>query len=248
MKQGLQLSLGHQLKMTPQLQQAIKLLQLSTLDLQQEIQQNLYENPLLELDETAEAEEPPSAEALAEKEQREQQELEREFEYSNVEGVRKNQFEGAEFPDQEGVSTNSLRDHLEWQLNLSQMSDLDRAIGAVIIDSIGSDGFLSASLEELLDALKDDEAEEELDLDDIRAVLKRIQHFDPPGIGACDVRECLQIQLDLLDSNSEHMDLAKKIVAEYLPLLAKCDLATLAKRVRARRNICTARIGVNSLP
>ena len=238
MKQKLFSGLSQQLKMTPQLQQAIRLLQLSTLELQQEIQENLYTNPLLEIDEDAPvAAEQPQPETASETRQQaptgdEHSESPKTEYFSLRKGSTSNLASDSdhEFEKDRGQS---LQDYLEWQLNLSHLSALDMMIGQAIIDSIDSDGMLTGSLEDIVDMA---DLAEPPELDECEAVLHRIQRFDPPGVGARDLRECLLIQIEILARQDEQtnsaLDRARLIVDKFLPLVSKGDLKVLSKQSR----------------
>ena len=240
MKQSLHLKLGHQLSMTPQLQQAIKLLQLSALELQQEIQQVLCTNPLLELaDELggddgdaaeAELDEPAEVGDAWSQEIPEELPVDARWEdiYQSATPASGTQRESPDFESFHTV-TESLRDHLHWQLNLTPMSDPDRAIATAIIDAVDDDGLLALSVEELLDSCNGDS--QTFELDEILAVLHRVQQFDPPGVAAIDLRDCLLIQLGQLGPDTPHRALARTLVDRYLAVIAEGDYATLARRL-----------------
>tara|TARA_R110002073_G_scaffold101091_3_gene229862 strand:- start:171 stop:1583 length:1413 start_codon:yes stop_codon:yes gene_type:complete len=243
MKQKLFLGISTQLKMTPQLQQAIKLLQLSTLELQQEIQENLYTNPLLEIDEEASTntrEEEQTASETSGAPEDIGEVLDTEYFSMRKSG---SSVSSEEFTHVEQVSGQGLHDYLSWQLRLSHISERDLVIGEAIIDSIDNDGLLQAGMEELISAA---ELEEPAEADEIDAILNRIQHFDPPGIGARDLRECLLIQLKLLCTepgfaNDPALETAIKIVDKFLPLVSQGDLAMLIKQSRcSKENIMLA--------
>ncbi len=259
MKQSLQLRLGQQLTMTPQLQQAIRMLQLSTLELQLEIQQALDSNLMLEMEENEEQEqtesleqleneaavETASAESVAEAEQ-EFAEPERSLESESipdelaVDSVWEDTYEtsvagsapSADSGDREfeygDTSSESLREHLLWQLHMTQLLETDMAIGEAIIDSISDDGFLSTSLEDLLESLLNDHPE--LELDELEAVLHVVQNFDPPGVAGRDLRECLLLQLRFLSDDIPHLERAKELLDKHFELLARRDYTQL-KRV-----------------
>jgi RNA polymerase sigma-54 factor len=221
MKQGLQFKFSQQLSMTPQLQQAIKLLQLSTLELQQEIQQALQDNPLLELEDSDVDGETSSAD---------EQQPDWNDPYSAALSSSGQSFDddGASY---QGETHTSLRDHLVWQMRLSHFSERDEIIATMIIDSIDDHGYLQADITELVDTLDTELA----DLDDaeVAVVLKRIQHFEPAGVAARNISECLQLQLHLADSiEPEHKHLALQTVDQYLELLAVRDYRTLTRRLR----------------
>ena len=236
MKQAIHFGLNQQLKMTPQLQQAIRLLQLSTLELQQEIQETLYTNPLLELDEdtnTSASEESDQTAAEAESTPKEVVATEsQEIEYQSVN--RSGASITDEFAESNDTSSETLQDYLLWQLNLTPLSDQDRVIGGAVIDALDQDGFLTLSIEEILQTVAGSTLGEEdaLGLDDCMAVVHRIQKFDPPGVAAFDLADCLRIQLDMLPEDTDHLPLAQLIIREYLPLVSGGDLAVLVKRIR----------------
>ncbi|MCK7595931.1 RNA polymerase factor sigma-54 [Microbulbifer sp. CAU 1566] len=254
MKQSLQLKLGTQLTMTPQLQQAIRLLQLSTLDLQQEIQSALDSNPLLESDfeeHTGEAPQEQNTPATSERQEREA---------ANADSVREAQAEAGvdgdwngEIPDDLPVDTRwddiytnssysggeaeeyaleqrnavseSLQDHLLWQLNLTPLTEGDKLIGEALIDAIAPNGFLDADLDELAAALN-------VETDEVLAVLKTIQHLEPVGCGARDLRESLLLQLRQLPEQTPWLAQAQAIVGQHLDLLGKRDFRQLSRRTR----------------
>jgi len=243
MKQKLFLGISTQLKMTPQLQQAIKLLQLSTLELQQEIQENLYTNPLLEIDEEANShagEDIQTASETSEMPEDIGEALDTEYFSMRKTG---SSVSNEEFTHIEQVSGQGLHDYLIWQLRLSHISERDLTIGEAIIDSIDNDGLLQASIEELISAAA---LEDPAEADEIEAILNRIQHFDPPGVGARDLRECLLIQLKLLGtdpgySDDSTLETAIKIVDKFLPLVSQGDLTMLIKQSRcSKENIMQA--------
>lgn len=264
MKQGLQIKLGHQLSMTPQLQQAIKLLQMSSLDLHQEIQQALYSNPMLELDEAvtaeaeAEAENPTDdfGELLTRQadEHDWNQEIPDELpvdanwddiygaaspsaaEKSQNSNTSQSKTESSNFEEFHSV-TESLQDHLLWQLNLTPMSDIDRLLATTIIDNISNEGFLLSPIEELWaanyggeDTATTANEEDRIELDEMLAVLHRVQHFDPPGVGAHDLRECLLIQLQQLHEDTPWRSEALRLADGHLTLIAERNLAALSRK------------------
>jgi len=270
MKQTLSLKIGQQLAMTPQLQQAIRLLQLSSLDLQQEIQEIIEVNPMLELDEDETGREEDSdlasdvdrqtdtdadasskdevsgEDALAEMNVEWEQPLAEDLPVDtswedlytstttpsgSVEG------EDWNFDDRQS-SSETLQDHLLWQLNLAPMSDMDRLIGTAIIDAIDNDGMLTASIEELISSVNPrnvDNSDDPLDLveaDEVIAVLKMIQQFDPTGVGARDLSECLSLQLRAMGPEIPWQAEALLLVQNHLDLLAARDFNSLKRRTR----------------
>jgi len=243
MRQSLQLKIGQQLTMTPQLQQAIRLLQLSSLDLHQEIQQALYSNPLLELTDEYDNGE---ADAGAEHEQLAEDPLtaDRDWDdapipeelpvdakwediYPTAPAPGQSQ-QGGESRDFESFHsvTDSLRDHLHWQLNLTPMSAIDNLIATAIIDAVTDDGLLGTPIAEIHEAFIEDGVE----FDEVLAVLHRVQQFDPPGIAAADLRECLLIQLRQFSPDTPHLQDAIHLVDNHLALVAERDFNQLRRR------------------
>ena len=199
--------------MTPQLQQAIRLLQLSSLELQTEIQEALETNPLLEVEEEYDYDEPSSVRRDEDTGSREISELENtdipedlpvdskwEDTYDNSQSMTSSGPSGdSDFErDNQDESSDSLQQHLLWQMRLTPFSETEQAIATTIIDSIEDDGYLKTTLEEIQQSLGEEFAE--VELDEIETVLHRIHHFDPVGVGARDLRECLLIQLRLYES------------------------------------------------
>jgi RNA polymerase sigma-54 factor len=246
MKTALQLKMGQQLTMTPQLQQAIRLLQLSTLDLQQEIQSALESNPLLE------AEEPNTNEEEEAAEWSQEASLENWSlgSTSSSSGGGAHTSEDGETSDWMANATEEadLQDHLLWQLNLTTLSPLDYIIGSVIIESVDNSGYLSDSKEELTqaaNALAKEHPqivlEESLKVEDIDPILHLIQHFDPVGVAAVDLQETLQIQALTLAPETPYRDEALFIINDYLELLAHKDFAALARKTKLKEpELCEA--------
>lgn len=244
MKPALQLKLGQHLTLTPQLRQAIRLLQLSSIELDQEITTALESNPLLERPEdaepvpetTAEGETPERTEAEAvetpKAEEPEEYAPEPEWpedDYSSGSGSGNNDEDG-ERESVAGAITEDLQDHLLWQLNLTPMSARDRNIGVAIIEGIGEDGYLSESIEAIQTALR---PEIEAGPAEIEAVLHRIQRFDPLGVAARSLAESLLVQLSALDEETEGLALARRIVDGNLETLAKFGADKLGSQLGA---------------
>ncbi|MGB1301598.1 MAG: RNA polymerase factor sigma-54, partial [Pseudoalteromonas tetraodonis] len=266
MRQSLQLRMGQQLTMTPQLQQAIRLLQLSTLDLQQEIQEALDSNPLLEVEEhdysedtagkneqkadnddltlSASADDKPS-----------------EYEQDSGEAMTKDTISddmamdvtwdeymsaapassSGPMPEDEsiyqGSSTETLHEYLMWQLQLTPFSPTDEAIAIAIVEAVDDSGILTLSCEEILESFnQENDAEDEVELDEIEAVLKRIQLFDPVGIAARSLQECLCIQLNQFDKDTPFLNETKMILTDHIDLLAARDYRTLMKKTKLKED------------
>ena len=225
MKPSLRLSVGQQLKLTPQLQLAIRLLQLSTLDLQQEIQNQLESNPML--DATLNDEHDEQATLNLENEQDEFSDFQWSNLYSNQVRSSSNFNEDVHKDENLHCTSLNLHDSLHWQLELTPMSNIDRVIATAIIDAIDENGFLTVSLADLHDAL--DSKSDPISHAEIEAVRHRIQHFDPVGCGAINLAEALLFQLEQLPPDTPHLLLTKKIIKENMDLLGKHDYRQLMK-------------------
>lgn len=240
MKQSLQFRLSQQLAMTPQLQQAIRLLQLSTLELQQEIQLALENNPLLEqadLLSEMESTDRLENETLDSRERLEQQEMPDELPLdvqwdeiytAGTPSGTGSDYQSEDRPIFQGETTQTLQDYLIWQANLTPFTDKDRAIAISIIDGIDPSGYLTLPLDDILESLGD----EHCDLDEVEAVLKRVQRFDPLGVGARNLRESLQVQLSQFSADTPHLSQAMTIVEQHLDLLANHDFRGLIRITR----------------
>ncbi len=233
--------------MTPQLQQAIRLLQLSSLELKTEIQEALESNLMLEGSEDGEPEEGEDAapeEATPSAESRDADlDLQTQEMPDNlpVDSAWEDVYEPAQYSsgsasepaqrdyESRDSSSESLQEHLRWQANLTAFSDVDREIALAIIDSINDDGYFSASVEEIHEGLP---AEFAVELDEVEAVLHRIQRFDPPGVGARDLRESLILQLDQLVEPGRWHESAVRLIRDQFELLARRDYAQLRRRLK----------------
>lgn len=261
MKQSLQLRIGQSLTMTPQLQQAIKLLQLSSLELQAEIQETLDSNPLLEqednLGEITVIDRDPGktngsdGEDIAEiktaadtvSDNRADQILPDELEvdsrwddiYDNIpnsptqtSGTRD---DNRDLFENQAPAIDALNEHLLWQLNCSHLTEKDNEIGLAIIDSIDDSGYLNQSIEDIHAGLQS--TLEDIELDEVEAVLHLVQRFDPIGVAARSPSECMTIQLSQLDPDTPHLAKALALVDKYLEQLASNDFALLKRRLQA---------------
>jgi len=272
MKASLQLKMGQSLTMTPQLQQAIRLLQLSTLDLQQEIQQALESNPMLETSEDDEqneaaenseqnSEEKKDTEQPAEEASADWDESENGPDWASENDIPDNIpddlpvdtawddiYQSAPAPAAKGDDDNdhdfetrnspteTLRDHLEWQLNLTPLNERDGAIAHALLDAVDDRGYLTSTIEDIHAGLMDDADEDPLELDEVEAVLHRLQHFDPPGVFACNLQECLLIQLNQLPPDTPWLRQARLVVTQFLHLLGNRDYAQLLRRSRLKED------------
>ncbi|MFZ9645586.1 MAG: RNA polymerase factor sigma-54 [Fluviibacter sp.] len=253
MKASLQLKGTQHLTMTPQLQQSIRLLQLSSVELQQEVAQALAENPMLERDEAEEGDESPEAEnnhtapsAHNEPHQNSQEATEsgtdsmpdtaEAFEQSSPmdmdEGPYAYAGSGGDDSDNDYEHADStaitLREHLLTQAGLQRCSWREQALVRILIEALDDRGYLTSSLDEILAALPDDET---VTLSELEAALARLQELDPPGVGSRTLTECLLLQLkDLSDANAA---LARTLVTDYLPALAQRDFVLLRRKTGA---------------
>jgi len=281
MKASLQLKLGQSLTMTPQLQQAIRLLQLSTLDLQQEIQQALESNPMLETSEDEEqageaanssddSKETASQDDGTDSQQASISESDTSSDWDESENgpdwssetdspdtipddlpvdtawddiyqpapstATRNDDENDYDFETRNSPTETLRDHLEWQLNLTPLNERDQAIAHALLDAVNNNGYLTSPLEEIHSGMVEETDEDPLEFDEVEAVLHRLQHFDPPGVFARDLQECLLIQLNQLPPNTPWLSQARLVITHYINLLGNRDYAQLLRRSRLKED------------
>jgi RNA polymerase sigma-54 factor len=229
MKASLQLRVGTQLTMTPQLQQAIALLQLSTLDLRQEIQQALESNPMLELDEgfgEQSVSEPPEDDWASEI----PDELSTDSDWSDT-YQDLSMPAGSEGPDFEReASAQSLQGHLAWQLAMTDLTPREKQIAESLIDAVDSAGYLAQPLDEIRDGLKS-QGLGGLRSAEVEQVLLRLQQFEPTGVFARDLRECLMLQLAALPDDTPLLPQARRLVRQFLEALAGDDRRLLKRRL-----------------
>jgi RNA polymerase sigma-54 factor len=259
MKPTLQLRISQQLTLTPQLQQAIRLLQLSTLDMHQEVARLLEENPMLEVAEDsaigtfssheASSSTAPSTESANEPEQahnddRGADDFGNEPADWNTTGgaMRSNDDEDESYPEQAAEQA-SLRAHLHNQLTTSSLDGKDRQVVGLLIDALDENGYLAQDLEELVVLLPD---ELEITLDDLETALVQLQHLDMPGLGARSLGECLALQLKAMPEDTPQRDLAVRLASHHLDLLAAHDFSKIKKilrcnddELRAAQNLIT---------
>lgn len=275
MKASLQLKMGQQLTMTPQLQQAIRLLQLSTLDLQAEIQEALESNPMLEVEEadnqptTSPSEHTDQHDSVANADldgtPSSDGDFEKNSQDSNTETPIEDHLSSDTIPDtvadelpidspweesyqtSAGVSSSSgavdddfdhdgrnstsdnLQDHILWQLNLTPMSPTDTEIAMALIDGLSDDGYLSISLEDVLESL---DTELEVEEDEVVAVLHRLQQFEPTGVFAQDLQDCLLLQLKQLPANTPWLEEAKIVIGHHIALLGSKDYTQVMRKTK----------------
>lgn len=259
MKQSIQLRLGQNLTMTPQLQQAIRLLQLSSLELTSEIQEALESNPMLEVAEgesddgqsssqnenTPDKEKPSAQEdiAAADTDKAMQQseipdELPVDTAWDDIYEPSTYQSSssggGSDFSQREfeinSDDEEDLHDHLAWQVSMTTFSETDRLVATAIIDAVGEDGYLESSTEEIFEGLLAELPE--LEHDEVEAVLRQIQNFDPPGVASRDLGECMLMQLRQFAPDTPWREQAIQVVSEHLELLAGHDYSQLMRRMK----------------
>ena len=236
MKPALQLRQSQQLLLTPQLQQAIKLLQLSTLEINQETARLLDENPFLEREDDNGNQTysgSSSSETTSNTSSNETPAPETESRTSETDWPEPSFSSGAASPDDEdegygevAADRPSMREHLLWQLNMSQLDSRDKKIISLLIDALDENAYLSQPLPEIADLLP---PELDITLDDLETALIQLQHLDEPGIGARDLSECLALQLQAMPEDVPGRDLALALVTTHLDLLASRDFNKLKK-------------------
>jgi len=235
MKQSLNLKLSQGLKLTPQLQQSIRLLQLSSIELNAEVQEMLDSNPLLEEKtvniESSRSEQEQQAQADSEK-QNQEQDWQQQFETRQSTKTSSS----SEPVDVYATSSskNSLEDELIWQIQMSKLSDRDKLIAEAIIYSINPEGYLLLSDEEIVELLP---VEMEYESDEAAAIVKLIQNFEPTGVAARDLRERLLLILQNIERKKPEMAhdvthyLAKCITEDHLDLLANRNISALKSKL-----------------
>ncbi len=247
LKPSLQLKLSQQLTMTPQLQQAIRLLQLPVMELQTQIQTALDENVMLEAEEPEGTLEDGEAESAAsesddpedfsdaEPEPEPEVTVAAEAEWEDTQKTGPSEAPKSAEPrttvEYADRSEETLRDHLLWQLELTNLDARTAAIGQAVIDAINDDGYLTDDLETIRATLTPDVL---VSIEDIEQVLvKLVQQFDPAGVGARSVSECVQLQLGQLVAETPGLELAQRIAAEHLQLVAEHQYGVLKRLLRA---------------
>jgi RNA polymerase sigma-54 factor len=242
MKAALQLRQSQQLTLTPQLQQAIKLLQLSTLDINQEAARLLDENPFLEREDdntnqTYSGNSNSSSETVATTSSTsETPATESESRSDSSDWAEPSFSSSAPSPDDEddgysevAAERPSLREHLLWELNMSQLDERDKKLIGLLVDALDDNAYLSQPLEEIAELLP---PELDITLDDLETALVQLQHLDAPGIGARSLSECLALQIEAMPEDIPGRDLALLIVTNHLDLLAARDFNKLKKALR----------------
>ena len=244
MKTSLQLRQSQQLTLTPQLQQAIRLLQLSTLDMHQEVARMLEENPMLEAAEThdtapfsGESHTPASSTETPNERTEQSHEDDRGVDNfgnepadwnTNGSAARSPDDDDDSFPEQ-AAERATLREHLHKQLSISALDGKDRQVIGMLIDALDENGYLEQDLPELVEMLP---AELEITLDDLETALVQLQHLDMPGLGARSLCECLSLQLKALPEDTPYRNLAIRLTSQHLDLLAAHDFNKIKKLLR----------------
>ncbi len=244
-KQGLNIKLGQSMSMTPQLQQAIRLLQLSSLELQQEIQEVLETNPLLEI---AEDDIQPAQETLESGDTStelpdtlndnipEEMSIDADWDdiYDPAWKTANNNAEStssaSDFLETMHSSPQGLHEHLNWQIDMSNLSFQDKEIARLIIDYINEDGFLTEPLDQIFESLENTLL---IEFDEVEAILTYIQNLGPAGVGARSLGECLLIQLNQ-EQNKSHpfFKKANRLLEKHLDLIEKRDYTGIKRTLR----------------
>ncbi|MDR2218980.1 MAG: RNA polymerase factor sigma-54 [Methylobacillus sp.] len=244
MKPSLQLRISQHLTLTPQMQQSIRLLQLSAVELNQELETMLQANPLLERvdhDEGDKASIPDAApEEMADEEILPQGDFNAEplTDYADFGSSRHREEDDNDDEDYHGFQESSqptLCQYLLEQLQLMPLSERDWMLASIIVDAINEDGYLDQPLEELAAMLppeKEIDNSQEINLLELQTTLKLIQHLGPPGTGARDLAECLGLQLAAMPETTPHRAIAMELVKHHLNVLASRDYVRLRKLLR----------------
>jgi RNA polymerase sigma-54 factor len=265
MKPALQFRLHQQLTLTPQLQQAIRLLQLSQLELEAELRQIAESNPLLEFAEEVEDEEIESLDAtegdyqITDKTPENRSEndegaidwadgggaAESPIDFSSSGPGSSSGSRGDDEFEPQNAAPETLQQHLTWQLNLASFNAREHLIATVLIDALNPAGYLAEGMDAVLAALP---AGFDPSVEEVEAVRRQLQGFDPPGVASLDLRDCLRVQLEQFDPDTPHRELALRIVDSELELLARNDIARLARRLHAEPDdVAEAAVLIRSL-
>lgn len=247
-KQGLNIKLGQSMSMTPQLQQAIRLLQLSSVELQQEIQELLETNPLLEISDANSSSDEISTESQStalddlsptsdssEMQNTIPEDLNIDAEWDDIYDPawkisnHNNDVSASDFIETMHAEPKGLHEHLYWQIRMSNLSVLDKEVAKLIIDYLDEDGYLTESLEQIHASVKD---EFFIEFDEIEAVLNYVQHLGPVGIAARSLGECLLLQLTHDHQGHPLYKKAKLLLEKHLDLLEKRDYTSIKRALR----------------
>jgi len=243
-EQSLQLRLSQKLALSPQLQQAIRLLQLNRIELREYIQEILESNPILERTE-AESSDPMDGSAGSEAEPSKPDDTDKDLDLDNSDWGEDSAFEEQWGESSAGsdsysgdmqladYSEGNLREHLLWQINLSHFSPKDAAIAAAIVFGLDDEGFLQDSLDDIRGSLA---PEILVDTDEVLAVLHRVQRMEPVGVASRDTAECIRVQLAALPGDTPGRELALRVARDFLDLVAQHDLAEIRKQSGAKED------------
>jgi RNA polymerase sigma-54 factor len=247
MKHSLQLKLSQHLTLTPQLQQSIRLLQLSTVELNQELERYLAENPLLERSDLGPPDDaappPPSdgsqpegesvraAEAAREERREEQPTFAEDHgfgeEHSPTGSSSRRDDDDRDDFTQFAAAEPTLSEHLLQQLSLTGLTERDKRIAAMIVGHLDEDGYLKQELEELRESAMS--AMPDIEIEDLNIAMRHVHNLEPTGVGARDVAECLQLQLKALPESTPHRETAITLVTKHLDVLAARDFNRLKR-------------------
>ena len=227
LKPSLQLKLSQTLTMTPQLQQAIRLLQLPVLDLSAQIQDALEENIMLEMEDLPDAPK-TSGETTAEIETIKAEDS---WQSASMERIQDGGWNGEGRPinDYADLSGQTLREHLLWQLELEDFTPREALIGEALIDAINDDGYLTTELDDIVDCI---DAETQVSLEEIENALLKVQRLDPVGIGARSLSECLLLQLRQLEAKTPGLELAMQLATDHLDHIASQEYGEIRRSLR----------------
>ncbi|MDQ3286864.1 MAG: RNA polymerase factor sigma-54 [Pseudomonadota bacterium] len=235
MKPRLQATLGQHLVMTPQLQQAIRLLQLSAAELEAELVTAVESNPLLDWSEPSQVTATGGEVGEAQVNGEDREAMPPEADWGGTDGEPWYERVGPSDRDEDGpvaeqvADTETLHDHLLWQLHLSPLSPRDRVIAVTLIESIADDGYLREPLQSIADSLAPSMS---AGCDEVLTVLHQIQRFDPVGVGARDLSECLRLQIESLPQDTPERELATRLADGMLERLPKVGVAGLASELK----------------
>jgi RNA polymerase sigma-54 factor len=241
MKHSLQLKLSQHLTLTPQLQQSIRLLQLSTVELNQELERYLAENPLLERSDLGppdQAAAPPAngaqsaPEAAPEGEERREESSNLADEHGFADehaptGSSRREDDDRDDFTQFAAAEPTLQEHLLQQISLTGLTPRDKLIAEFVVGHLDGDGYLKQELEELRESAL--AAMSDVEIEELQIALRHVQNLEPTGVGARDVAECLELQLKAMPEPTPHRDIALRLVGQHLDVLAARDFNRLKR-------------------
>lgn len=234
MKSALQLRFGTHLTMTPQLQQAIQLLQLSTIELRQEIQTALESNPMLDVEEDSFDDVDDSVDKDDDWNVEIPTELSVDNDWSDtfqdatLGSISPSSGSGESMDYERSSQATNLKTHLEWQIGLLDFTPSERQIAEILLDGLDDHGYLRLDIDEVRSSLDEQQPDK---AESLAHVLQQLQQLEPTGVFARDLRECLLLQLDLLPADTPLLPQAKRLVRQFLDALANCDSRLLKRRL-----------------